>query len=137
MDDETKSRFERLENLMPQISIDLAVIKEKVAQPHTCKWENVIPVLVEFKNNADRRLDTHGSSIDKLTEEFAVANEMSKQNNDMLKILIKAREDDQKEKANDAKSSWNKLKDRGYELAKAVALILFGCLLPIIIATFK
>jgi len=135
--DDIKRRIEKVEDYIPKIFGELSTIRTKVELPHTCKWESVIPLLVDFKNKADVRLDNTDKEVEALKENFAKQGEILKQSNELLKELVRQKDEEDKEKISESKSALDKWKDRIYELAKAAALILFGFLLPFIITNFK
>jgi septal ring factor EnvC (AmiA/AmiB activator) len=137
VDEDIKRRIEKVEDYIPKIFGELSTIRTKVEIPHTCKWEAVIPVLVDFKNKADVRLDKTDKEVEALKENLAKQEEISKQNNELLKKLVESKEKEDKEKLNESKSTLDKWKDRGWELAKAIGLIIFGFILPFLIVNLK
>lgn len=110
--DTLEKRVERLEEWQikqdenyTKIMETLAELKTLIKQPHQCKWDNTVPVLVEFKNNTTpirdnifKRLDKNDDEIDVLKEDMSLV----KQNNRLLKGLITSLEnkDDLKKQNN-------------------------------------
>jgi methionyl-tRNA synthetase len=64
VDEDIKRRIEKVEDYIPKIFGELSTIRTKVEIPHNCKWEAVIPVLVDFKNKADVRLDKTDKEVE-------------------------------------------------------------------------
>lgn len=108
-----EKKDEKYDNIFTKIKEAIARIETKLEQPHPCKWDNVVPVLVEFKNNTDpiranifKRLDSHEQNIDILKEDMA----LSKQNNKLLKGLLEKMEKDEDTKNKDKNNYRNQLK---------------------------
>ena len=113
-----EKKTEKHDERYTQILETLAELKQIVKTPHPCKWDNVVPVLVEFKKNTDpirtnifKRLDTADENIDSLKEEMA----MVKENNKLLKTLI-----------NEIQSNKDKEDSQSFSLKQGILLVLLG-----------
>lgn len=108
LEDRVDRREEKYDDIFTFIKERLSIIETKINQPHPCKWDNVVPVLVEFKNSTDpirnnifRRLDHQDEEINLLKKD----NELNKQNNTLLLELSKKLEEKEEEKEDEEKKT--------------------------------